>query len=409
MRIRLPLIAALLSACTVAPLEPAHPLPATVVLVSVDGLRPADVTAAQMPALTALGEDGVRATLRPSYPTLTFPNHYTLVTGLRPDHHGIVHNQMTDPALGEFRTSDKAGMGKPGWWGGEPVWVSVIRHGARAFTAYWPGSEAPIKNIRPTRCLGFTEKTTADALSGQVRDWMRLPKAQRARFITVYFAQVDKASHDHGPDSTEAYAARRAVDRAIQDIAKEVDAHSAFENYNLVVVSDHGFAEVKRSQQISTDAIFAPAVATPVSDGQVIGFQPKPSVDGAAIVAAAKTRDGYRCYSKDHLPAQWRYGQNPRVPPVVCQLEQGWDALMPAKLARVKPTGARGSHGYDPDLPDMAALFIARGPAFARHVTLPEFDNVNVYPLLMHVLGLPARQNDGDLHRVSDALATPSR
>lgn len=398
-------LSALLSACATTSHVNVEHSPATIVLISVDGLRPDDVDGEQMPNLTRIGQQGVRATMRPSYPSLTFPNHYTLVTGLRPDHHGIVHNQMTDADLGEFRVSNKTSVRERKWWGGEPIWVSVIKQGGRAFTAFWPGSEAPIHEVHPTRWLPFDESVSSSAQAKNTIAWLNLPRAERARFITVYFSQVDKASHDYGPASREARLARTDIDAAIASIAKEIASRPPRDNYNLVVVSDHGFAEVHPGQQISTSAILSPEVATPVSDGQVIGFKPKPGKELEVQKAIDSENSNYRCYAKENLPERWHFGKHPRVPPIICQMAKGWDALFPAVFARAKAFTTRGSHGYDPDLPEMVALFIARGPSFAQGVELPRFDNVNVYPLLMDVLDIPAQPHDGDLESVRAAEA----
>ena len=402
-------LAVLLSACAVSsvPKPQLAKAPATVLLISVDGLRPADVNASQMPALSALGRAGVRGTMRPSFPSLTFPNHYTVVTGLRPDHHGVVHNQMFDAQLGEFRTSKASSTGNGAWWGGEPIWVSVIRSGARAFTAFWPGSEAAIEGVRPTRWLTFDAKTSAAQLSAQAHAWLNLPQSERARFITVYFPQVDKASHDFGPDSGEARQARAEVDRAIGAIAADIASYAPEDNYNLVVVSDHGFATVSPGQQISTSTIIPTTLATPISDGQVIGFMPKPGKTEDALRTAKASLKHGTCYAKAELPARWHYGHHPRIPAILCQMDKGWDALFPAVFARIRPFTSRGSHGYDPDLPEMSALFIARGPAFAEHRVLPQFNNVHVYSLLMDVLALPAQANDGNPEVLKAAKADP--
>ena len=382
--------------------------PPTLLLVSVDGLRPTDISAERMPALNALGEAGVRAQgMRPSYPSLTFPNHYAMVTGLRPDRHGIVHNSMWDRTLGKFRTSDRGAVENGAWWGARPVWVSVEKAGLRAATMFWPGSEAEIDGIRPWQWRPYRDFTRAAGSVAQVMQWLRAPPRERPRFVTMYLDQVDEASHAHGPDSREADAARREVDDAIALLLRELRRSARLPGTNLIVVSDHGFASVPAGNVLGTTDMVAADVAEAVSDGQAVGFAPLPGKTAEAERALLGRHAQYECWRKTELPARWHYGTHPRVPAIVCQMDPGWDALWPAKHDWRQQHEAgidRGSHGYDPDLPQMRASFIASGPAFREHVALPVFDNVDVYPLLMHLLRLPAEPNDGDLAPLLPAL-----
>ena len=400
-------LALLLLAAGCATRPSANQEPATLVLVSVDGLRPADVTATAMPALAALGDANVRAVgMRPSYPALTFPNHYALVTGLRPDRHGIVHNSMADARLGKFRTSNRVAVETGDWWGGVPIWVSAQRAGLRTATMFWPGSEAAIDGVRPWQWRPYRDDTTASESVAQVLQWLALPARERPRFVTMYLDQVDEASHDHGPDSPQAVAARRDVDAAIDALLRGLRENGHLQTTNLLVVSDHGFDTIPPGQVLRTEAMAPPEVAEAISDGQVIGFAPLPGKTAEAERLLLGRHAHYECWRKQELPARWHYGTHPRIPAIVCQMDAGWDALWPKKydFAMQRAGDTRGSHGFDPDLPSMRATFIAAGPAFRRGVQLPVFDNVDVYPLLMRLLGLPAKPNDGDIAPLLPAL-----
>lgn len=406
-------IVLLASACATRPPSTAAdaadaPRPATLLLVSVDGLRPADVTADQMPVLDALGNANVRAAgMRPSYPSLTFPNHYTLVTGRRPDHHGIIHNSMEDAHLGEFRLSNRDAVSNGDWWqDGAPVWASVQRAGLRSATMFWPGSEAEIDGVRPWQWRAY-DGTTSDAdRVAQVLAWLQLPAAERPRFITLYFEAVDQLSHGHGPDSAQARAARARVDAALAQLLDGLRAARQLDTTNLVIVSDHGFETVPPGHSIAVDEMAPADLAQAVSVGQVIGFAPQP---GKAVEAERRLlgkHARYHCWRKGELPAHWHYGNHPRIPAIICQMAPGWDALFAkTHAARQQEDKARGSHGYDPELPSMRATFIAAGPAFQSGTRLPVFDNVNVYPLLMRLLALPPEPNDGDIAPLLPALA----
>ena len=374
-------------------------------LISVDGLRPSDITPEAMPHLSRLALGGVRAEgMRPSYPSLTFPNHYTLVTGLRPDHHGITHNSMWDVGLGEFRVAKREAVGDSRWWGGEPVWVGAGKAGLRTAVLYWPGSEAEIDGLRPNRWQPYDGETKADWRADTVAGWLLEPASTRPNFAAMYFDKVDEASHFHGPSSSEADAARRETDAAIGRLIDALQSRGALEHTNIVIVSDHGFADVSPGQAIAVEDMISIEAARADSIGQVVTFAPHRGFEQVAEEQLLGRHAHYQCWKKSELPAGWHYGKHSRVPAIVCQMDAGWDALPREQIARRMAAGPRGSHGYDPTLPQMRASFIAHGPAFKPGSRLPVFDNVDVYPLLMKLLQLKPAQNDGDARTFTPVL-----
>ena len=408
---RLPWLAALLllAACTSPlsrPATVAEPAPTTLLLVSVDGLPARLLGRGETPHLDAIAAAGVRAErMNPSYPSLTFPNHYTLVTGLRPNHHGIIHNSMRDEGLGDFRLSDRDAVGDGRWWGGEPIWIGAHRAGLRTAAMFWPGTEAPIQGLHPDAWFPFDVDMTEQARVDQVLAWFALPDAERPALMTLYFDKVDKAGHDHGPDSAQMHEAIRITDAAIGHLVDTLRARGQYDQVNLVIVSDHGMASVPAGQVIAVEDMVAPDDADVVSVGQVIGIAPKPGRTAAVERQLLGRHPPYTCWRRQELPARWAYGSHPRVPPIVCQMDEGWDALGAETIAR-RPVRDRGSHGYDPALPSMGAVFIAHGPAFAEGKVLPAFDNVHVYPLLARLLGIRAAPSDGDPAVLQPALRT---
>ena len=359
-----------------------------------------------MPNVSRLASDGVRAIdgMRPSYPSLTFPNHYTLVTGLRPDHHGIVHNTMRDPQLGNFRSKDQGTVDDGRWWGGEPVWVSVEKAGLHADTMFWPGASAAIGNVRPRRWREYDKSVTAAARVDAAAAWLSEPVATRPAFVTLYFDQVDQAQHDHAPGSPEAISALHDVDSAINRLIGTLRAHGEFDTTNIVLVSDHGFASVPGDHQIMVEDVVSKQEADPVTLGQVPEFVPNPGFEAAVERTLLGRHDHFECWKKNALPVRWHYGGNPRIPPIVCQMDEGWNMT-----SRSYSKHDLGSHGYDPALPSMRATFIAHGPAFVAGRELPAFDNVDVYPLLMRLLGLEPRPNDGNAHTFDSVLRPESK
>ncbi|WP_345295590.1 ectonucleotide pyrophosphatase/phosphodiesterase [Luteimonas vadosa] len=413
------LLACLLAACAQAPRVPggdampmatAAPPPSTlrsVVLVSLDGFRAGDVRADLAPNLARLATEGVHADwMTPSYPTLTFPNHYTLVTGLRPDRHGVVHNTMRDDALGRFRTEDRAAVGDGRWWGGVPIWVTAERAGLPTATLSWPGSEAAIDGVRPGRWHLFDADRPMDARVDAVLDWLGEPPATRPRFVTLYFEAIDVASHAHGPDSPQARAAVREVDAMLGRLVDGLGRLGLWQATDLVIVSDHGMATVPPGQAIAVEDLVPAEVATVVTTGQSVGFEPRPGREADAARHLLGRHPHHACWRKSDLPPRWRYGSHPRVPAIVCQMDVGWDAIRRETLARRPTDHDRGSHGFDPADPSMRTLFVAHGPSFRRGVRLAPFDNVDVYPLLARLLGVDPEPNDGAARTWGPALAT---
>ncbi|TCZ81703.1 ectonucleotide pyrophosphatase/phosphodiesterase [Lysobacter sp. N42] len=402
-RVALLLLVLLASACS--SLHPAPP-PRTLVLVSLDGFRPQDLGHGMTPTLDALARGGVTSeAMRPSYPSLTFPNHYTLVTGLRPDRHGIVHNTMHDPVLGAFHTGDAAAVGDARWWGGEPLWVTAEKAGLRTATMFWPGSSAAIGGVRPSEWREYDESLSGERRVDTVLEWLGRPARARPRLVTLYFEALDEAAHDHGPASPEAQAATRALDGHLARLLHGLDALGLRDQVDLVVVSDHGMAEVAHGRVVDVDRLAPPDLVRRVTWGQLIGLQPLPGREAEAVRVLVGRHAHHECWTRETLPARWHYGRHPRVPAIVCQMDAGWDAETAERIARRGGYAApRGSHGYDPAHPSMAALFIAAGPSFRAGTRLPAFDNVDLYPMLARLLGLVPQPHDGDPATLAPAL-----
>lgn len=374
-------------------------------LISVDGLHPDRINPHDSPNIARLAANGVRARwMTPSYPSLTFPNHYTIVTGLRPDRHGIVHNSMRDADLGTFRLSDREAVGNGAWWGGEPVWVAAEKAGMPTATMFWPGSEAEIEGVRPTRWHLYEESVPATDRAATVAGWLLESEATRPRLSTLYFHAVDAAAHTHGPDSDEARAALADIDAAIGQLLATLQDGDRLARTNIILVSDHGMAPVPPGNQVSVGDMVTTTQARLSSIGQVVQVQPDPGFEAEVEARLLGRHEHYECWHREKLPARWHYGTHPRIPAIVCQMDEGWDAVLPHMLDARANGGTRGSHGYDPALPSMRAVFIASGPAFRNGAVIDPIDNVDVYPLLARLLGIPAADHDGDPAALLPAL-----
>lgn len=401
------------AACSSAPPRAAAPAAAAmradaVVLVSIDAFRADYLSPERTPRLYRIAREGVHADgMIPSYPSLTFPNHYTLVTGLRPDHHGVIHNRMTDAGIGGFAVADRKAVDDGRWWGGEPIWVTAEKQGIRSASWAWPGSSAPIGGMRPSQWEPYQETVPPYERVDDVLRWLDAPPSQRPAMLSLYFEQLDKAGHDHGPGSVQVTRTLADMDAAIGRLYDGLAARGLLDRVDLIVVSDHGMATVGPGHAIGVEAMVDPSIAVAVSDGQSVGFLPRPGREAEAGQRLLGRHARYECWRREALPERWHYGRNPRVPPIVCQMDEGWDALYPEKLARRPADATRGSHGFDPALPSMRALFVARGPSFEPGTHLPAFDNVDVYPLLARLLGVQPAPNDGDVTPLLPALRDP--
>jgi predicted AlkP superfamily pyrophosphatase or phosphodiesterase len=397
--------ALLLVACAWQKPKPAPYSP--LILISIDGYRADYIERGLSPNLTALAREGVRAqALKPAFPTLTFPNHYTIVTGLYPDHHGIVNNRMVDPASGKrFVSSDPALASDPLWWGGEPLWVAAERQGKHAATMFWPGSDYAIAGVRPEFWKSFDRSVSADDRVEQVLQWLDLPAGQRPDFITLYFDQVDHEAHDFGPDAKETNAAITSVDNALAHLLAGLEQRHLRDAANLVIVSDHGMAATSTDRTIALDELVDVRHIDTLEVGVLTGLAAKPEYEREVEHVLLAPHPHMSCWRKEQTPARLHYGANPRIPPLLCLAEDGWTISTHDALEHADHEKHRGEHGYDNDDPNMRAVFVAHGPAFRHGLVVPEFDNVDVYPLLTRVLGIRSAPNDGDFSVVAPLLA----
>ena len=386
---------------------PARPL----LLVSIDGYRADYLQRGMSPALVSLARDGARAeSMQPSFPSLTFPNHYTIVTGLRPDHHGIVANTMVDAQLGKFSLGNRRAVSDGRWWAqGTPLWETADRHGMRTATMFWPGSEADIHGHHPDYWLPFDAALTPDRRVDQVLAWLDLPPAERPGFLTLYFDAVDHAGHVYGPDTPQLDAALRDTDAALARLVRGLRQRGLLDRINLIVLADHGMVATPRANNVLIDKLIALDQVRIVGMGVLAGFNPKPGHDFAPIEAKLEQPQQHmRCWDKARIPARLHYGHHPRVPQLVCLADAGW-RITTADYLATHPRVSLGEHGYDNADPHMQALFVAHGPAFRRGVTVKPFANVDVYPLMTHLLGLPPAANDGDYDAVKQLLVPAAR
>lgn len=385
-----------------APLRAGEASRPVTVLVGIDGFRADYIKRGLTPRLADLAAAGATGPMRPSFPTKTFPNFYTLVTGKRPDRHGIVGNSMIDPRRpGEMFSLGNARQAlDPFWWSeAEPIWITAEKAGLRSATMFWPGSEVAMAGRRPSDWLRFDQNVSNVQRVNTLLDWLRRPANIRPAFATIYFDTVDTAGHRFGPDSAEVNAAMAEVDTRIGELVDGAARLGVAVNW--VIVADHGMRQTEEARVIQLDEIIDRASYIAVETGPYAAIEPAAGTDNRVAEALLVPHDHMTCTRKEDLPSRLGYGSNPRVAAIICIAEDGWTILAGPPAYPV--TG--GAHGYDNADPEMLALFIAHGPAFAKGATLPIFDNVAVAALLRTVLGLPEdAEADGKLADVWAAL-----
>jgi predicted AlkP superfamily pyrophosphatase or phosphodiesterase len=389
--------------------EPPRASKPPLILVSIDGFRADYFDRGLTPTIAALAADGVRARegIRPSFPTLTFPNHYTLVTGLYPDHHGIVDNTMDDARIRpdpHFAMSNYAAVADGRWWSeAKPLWVTAKEQGLRTGTMFWPGSEARIARLRPDHWAHFDAAIKSDRRVDIVLDWLDEPADKRPEFITLYFDQVDHQGHWFGPESAEVNQALREVDRAIARLVEGLEHRGLYDSANLVIVADHGMAATSLERVVYLDELAPNGALTFLTGGPTASMRANTPAGARAVLGR---HPHMTCWRKAALPPRFHYGANRRVAPIICLADAGW--VMTTYAYRDTHRFSVGEHGYDNADPAMRALFVAHGPAFRRGVLFPVFDNVDVYPLQAHVLGVRPERNDGALAPVAGLLSAPA-
>lgn len=381
------------------PVAPAARPP--VILISIDGFRWDYLRRGATPTLGALAAEGASGPMRPSFPSITFPNHYTLVTGLHPDHHGIVGNAMVDAELGRFALGVPEAVTDRRWWDqAEPIWVTAEKAGLVTGTMFWPGSEAAIRGVRPTWWTRFDQSLPGDARVDQVLAWLDLPPPERPDLATLYFDIVDTAGHENGPDGAATLEALASVDASIARLIAGLTARGLDDDIVLVIVSDHGMAATSPERVIQLDDLVDPEALRIVYTGAVTFLDPAPGREAEVEAALVGRHPHAECWRKADIPARFVLGSNPRVAAIVCSPEVGW--LIATRARPVTRPG--GAHGYDNAAPEMAALFIAHGPGVARGVRLDELDSVDVQPLLGRLLGLAVPAGDGRAEDTAAAL-----
>lgn len=370
-----------------------------VIMISIDGFRNDYLETYQPPTLQKWAQSGVRALgLVPSFPTLTFPNHYTLVTGMRPGNHGIVGNRFYDETRQQFYAlGDPISTNDGSWYRGSPIWVEAEKQGMLSATCYWVGSEAKIGGIDPTYYKAYDDNMPSEQRIAWVKEWLSLPEERKPHFISLYFSKVDSAGHKYGPQSEEVQKAILEIDSHLGDLDQFIQNQKM--DVQIIVVSDHGMKMIDRTFDISS--LLETYKMKTNGRGPVVMMYAEDKQQVEAIYKAAQKLKGpFKAYKGNQLPARWALTDRERRGDVVLVADLGvYLTYKDAKTGQDQVLANKATHGWDTTgTKELDGVFIATGSKFDKGQTIPAFDNIHVFPLVMHVLDLKISEKvDGDL------------
>ncbi|KAM0802327.1 alkaline-phosphatase-like protein [Usnea florida] len=390
----------------------------TTILISLDGFRADFLTRGVTPTLNQFIAEGVSPKyMKPSFPSVTFPNHYTLVTGLYPESHGVVGNTFWDPDLeAEFHYTDPARSLQPKWWaGGEPLWVTAEKQNVKAAIHMWPGSEAGVE-FGATYVDKFNGSEVLSRKTERILGLLDLPSIEnelvsklRPQFIAAYVPNVDSMGHKFGPNSTEVWDTISSVDTMLHDIFAGLEERNLTDLVNVVVVSDHGMATTSTDRLIQLDDLIDLDLVEHIDGWPLYGLRPKDPIDLRGLydrlLIESQKNGNFDVYLKENMPERYHFSNNDRIAPLWVIPNTGWaivhkeDFDVKAAKAKGETYHPKGLHGYDHENSLMRAIFVARGPAFPHlpNSRLENFQNTEVYNIVCDSLGLEPKPNNGTL------------
>ncbi len=371
-------------------------------VISFDGFRSDYVKKINPPHFKEFIAKGSQAeAMIPSFPSKTFPNHYTLVTGLTPGHHGLVDNSFYDRTRKTkygMRMRDK--VEDPYYYGGVPLWELAKQHGMKSASFFWVGSEMTDEKRRPDYYFPFNDAIDPQQRVDQVIDWLKLPEAERPHLIMLYFSFPDHEGHAYGPNALETQNAVLRADTLLGNLMKGVRETQL--PVNVIIVSDHGMSEltVAEGTYIFLDELIRKDTSiVSVNGGTQAHLYIRDSKKRDSVYSALKKAEkNYRVLKKSEFNAEWHYDTD-RTGDLMIMANPGHYIREGgrANLFRVVSAGSKfGVHGYDPKkVKDMYGIFYAQGPNIKPGITLAPFRNIHVYPLVAKILGLPLPEIDG--------------
>lgn len=371
------------------------------VILSLDGFRYMYLDELSTPNLDAMAEEGVSGSLQPSYPSNTFPNHYSMATGLYPEHHGIVNNRFWVDELNDYyKLGDSARVYNPAFYGGEPIWNTAEKQGIKAGSYFWVGSETAVQNMRPSYWKRYNAETSFTARADSVIAWLQKPIKERPHLITWYIQEPDHTGHTYGTGSDQLKAMVSTVDSVVGYFRSELAKLPIASQVDFIIVSDHGMKDYEPDKIVNLmDYLPADSFRYIVDGTPTLLYTKHPEYIDEAMKVLEKVPH-VTAYRRADVPARFHYSEGNRLGDIVVMPELGGYIFF-REEPELKLTAG---HGFDNTLPEMQAIFFGVGPSFAKGKKVSQVPNVAIYPLLCHLLQLTPAPNDGTEEDVQKLL-----
>lgn len=377
------------------------------ILISFDGARWDYPNRGLTPNLDFIEKNGVHAiSLQPCFPSKTFPNHYSIVTGLYPENHGIIANSFTNTFTNQkYSLYDTTQKNNAEWYKGEAIWETAKRQGVISASYFWPGSFLNIDYRRPDYSMPFIYTTPYDERINGVLEWLQLPYEKRPHFITVYFDATDTSGHNYGPNSIEVNQSMAMQDSLIGKLFSGLEKLNLLDSTNIIVISDHGMAELSADRVINIDKILSGFKFTSSDKGTMMFIYSDENEKFKIYQQLKNSEKNYKTYWKKDLPDHLHYKNNPNVADIVLISDLGYSLFDGKDIEKYSTKFPLGNHGYDPTYLDMHGIFYAIGPDFKSGYTCGTLNNIDIYPLLAKILRIfPNNNIDGKLERIEFLL-----
>lgn len=375
-------------------LEQSLPADRYVVVLSLDGFRHDYQSKTHTPSLDAIDQEGLSGTFRPCYPSLTFPNHYSMATGLHPNNHGLVGNEFWDEQGNHYKIGKRSAVENPIFYFGEPLWNTARRAGLRSASFFWVGSETAVGGHQPDIWKRFDSNVPYRNRADSVISWLQLPIAERPRLVMWYLEEPDHTGHHYSPEGEETKQMIRLVDSVVGYFRERLAQLPIASKVDFILVSDHGMATYDRSKEVNLADYLPLDSFKHVSTGPFTHLYPK---DGYAETAYEILREvpHIRVYRRGELPKRLHFGSSPRIGELVIMADLGTQIYFQPNRKRISRIAA--GHGFDNAHHEMLALFKAVGPSFerGRHIDEP-IPNITLYPLVCQLLGIEPAKHDAD-------------